>query len=115
MHRTHHPKLGYAKGIFPIVLGTQSVAAGSYTLAAKITVPADKTLKIHAIAELYDPDGYISAEVYNVTDAVTVASVDGFDDTGWEVASGKVVEFRVKNSDSLNAHDGNYGFLRFPR
>lgn len=104
-------KLISAKGIFPITLGTQSIAAGATALAAKFTVPTGKTLKIHAIAELYDPDGYISAEVYNVTDAETVASVDGFDDTGWSVAEGKDVEFRVINSDGAAAHDGNYGFL----
>jgi hypothetical protein len=99
------------KGVFPITLGTQSIAAGTTALAAKFAVPTGKTLKIHAIAQLYDPDGQISAEVYNVTDAVTVASVDGIDDTGWSVGAGKVVEFRVINADTVNPHDGNYSFL----
>jgi len=104
-------KLQVAKGVFPITLGTQTVPAGATVLAARFTVPSGKTLNIHMIAELYDPDGQISAEVYNVTDTLTVATVDGFDDTGWSVVAGKVVEFRVINADGVNPHDGNYGFL----
>lgn len=103
--------MGYVKKIFPISSGIVSVAAGGTFVVARFTVPTGKTLKIHAIGEVYDPDGYISAEVYNVTDAVSVASVDGFDDTGWEVAEGKTVEFRMVNSDTVAAHDGHYVFL----
>ena len=100
-----------AEGVFPIVYGTQSIAAGSTVYAAKFDVPSGKTLKIHTIAELYDPDNQISAKVYDVTDSTEIASVDGFDDTGWSVPSGHNVEFQLINADSSNAHMGNYGFL----
>ena len=100
-----------AEGVFPIVYGTQSIAAGSTVYAAKFDVPSDKKLKIHTIAELYDPDNQISAKVYDVTDSTEIASVDGFDDTGWSVPGGHTVEFQLINADSSNAHVGNYGFL----
>ena len=100
-----------AEGVFPIVYGTQSIAAASTVYAAKFDVPSGKTLKIHTIAELYDPDNQISARIYDVTNSTEIASVDGFDDTGWSVPSGHNVEFQLINADSSNAHVGNYGFL----
>jgi len=100
-----------AEGVFPIVYGTQSIAAASTVYAAKFDVPSGKTLKIHTIAELYDPDNQISARIYDVTNSTEIASVDGFDDTGWSVPSEHNVEFQLINADSSNAHMGNYGFL----
>ena len=100
-----------AEGIFPIVYGTQSIAAASTVYAAKFDVPSDKTLRIHIVAELYDPDNQISARVYDATDSTEIVSVDGFDDTGWSIPSGHNVEFQIINADSSNAHMGNYGFL----
>jgi len=103
---------GKIKYIYPIVSGVVSVPAGGKHVVARFTVPSGKTLVIHSVGELYDPDGYIVGEVYNVTDATSVTGdIDGFDDTGWEVSEGKEVEFRLKNSDTANAHNGNYGFL----
>jgi len=104
-------ELAMLRGAFPISSGVVSVVAGGTYVVGSITVPTGKKMVIHAIAEIHDPDGYISAEVYNVTDAVSVASVDGFDDTGWEVSEGKTVEFRMLNADTVAAHDGHYAFL----
>ena len=98
-------------GVVPITSGVVSVPAGGSYVVARFTVPSDKTLYIYQIAELFDPDGYISAEVYNVTDAVSVVTVDGIQTGEWSVAGGKTVEFRLKNSDTVNPHSGNYAFL----
>lgn len=78
---------------------------------AAFTVLSNRTLYIHTIAELYDPDGYVKAQVYNVTDDVVVADVDGFSDTGWTVPEGKTVEFRLVNTDTAADHVANYAFL----
>ena len=98
-------------GVVPITSGVVSVPAGGLYVVARFTVPSDKTLYIYQIAKLFDPDGYISAEVYNVTDGVSVVSVDGIQTGEWSVAGGKTVEFRLKNSDTANPHSGNYAFL----
>ena len=97
--------------VTPIVTGVVSVPAGGTYVVARFTVPSGRKLRIHTIAELYDPDDQIIAEIYNVTDGVTVASVDGWSDVGWTVSEGKTVEFRLVNSDANAAHYGNYAFL----
>jgi len=106
-----HLELKRVRQMFPLSSGVISIGAGATYIVAGFAVPTGKTLRVHSIGEVYDPDGYISAELYNITDAVSVVSVDGFDDTGWEIAGGKEVEFRMKNADTVAAHDGHYVFL----
>jgi len=105
-------KNGFFKANIPVPIdsGLVSVPAGGETVIAQFTVPMGFRLLIHSIMELYDPAGTISAEVYNETDGVTVASVDGFSNVGWEVDEGKTVTFKLKNSDTANAQTGRYSF-----
>lgn len=88
-----------------------SVPAGGVYEYAKITIPAGRKLVVSGIVELYDVDGYISAEVYNETDAATVVSVDGEDWNTYEVSGEKTVSFRIKNADTAASHVGAYVFI----
>ena len=105
-------KEGVAMMIPPFQIGGNpvTVSAGGTVTIASISIPTGKKLIIHGIKEIYDPSGYISAEVYNVTDATTVVTVDGEDWNVYEVPEGKTVEFRLKNADTVNAQSGAYIF-----
>jgi len=98
--------------LYPMSSGVVSIGAGATYVVGRFTVSTGRTLRIHSVGEMADPDGYIVGEVYNVTDDVSVTGdIDGWDDTGWEVPEGKEVEFRMKNTDTVAAHDGHYAFL----
>ncbi len=92
------------KSLAPLSCRLNVAAGASGVDVFRFTVPTGKTLKVHAIGNgLYNAN--ISVELYNYTNAVSKATTQLFDDTGWTFSAGTDVALRASNADTVNAYD----------